>query len=76
MFFMVNKDQNEKPWSALGFAWQLGYSIVIPIVVFALIGRLLDKKLDTSPWLLLLGILISIIVTTVLVYQKTIKIMK
>ncbi|MFA4818065.1 MAG: AtpZ/AtpI family protein [Parcubacteria group bacterium] len=67
---------NEKPWSALGFAWQLGYSIVIPIVVFALIGRLLDKKLDTSPWLLLLGILISIIMTTVLVYQKTIKVMK
>ena len=76
MFFMEkDKDKdNEKPWSALGFAWELGYSIVIPIVVFALIGRLLDKKLDTSPWLLLLGILISIIVTTVLVYQKTIKI--
>jgi len=76
VFFMEkDKDKdNEKPWSALGFAWELGYSIVIPIVVFALIGRLLDKKLDTSPWLLLLGILISIIVTTVLVYQKTIKI--
>jgi F0F1-type ATP synthase assembly protein I len=69
-------DDNQKPWSALGFAWQLGYSIVIPIVVFALIGRLLDKKLDTSPWMLLAGILISIVVTTVLVYQKTIKIMK
>jgi len=73
---MEKNGQNEKPWSALGFAWQLGYSIVIPIVVFALAGRLLDKKLDTSPWLLLTGILISIIVTTVLVYQKTIKVMK
>jgi len=73
---MADNKQNEKPWSALGFAWELGYSIVIPIVVFALIGRLLDKKLDTSPWLLLLGILISIIVTTILVYQKTIKVMK
>lgn len=73
---MADDKQNEKPWSALGFAWELGYSIVIPIVIFALIGRLLDKKLDTSPWLLLLGILISIIVTTVLVYKKTIKVMK
>ena len=68
--------KSENSWSALGFAWQLGYSIVIPIVIFALAGRLLDKKLDTSPWLLLLGILISIVVTTVLVYQKTIKVMK
>lgn len=73
---MADKNPNERPWSALGFAWELGYSIVIPIVVFALAGRLLDKKLDTSPWLLLLGILISIIVTTVLVYRKTIKVMK
>jgi F0F1-type ATP synthase assembly protein I len=76
VFFMEENKQNEKPWSALGFAWELGYSIVIPIVIFALAGRLLDKKLDTSPWLLLLGILISIVVTTVLVYQKTIKVMK
>ena len=73
---MANKLDNQKPWSALGFAWELGYSIVIPIVIFALAGRLLDKKLDTAPWLLILGILISIIVTTVLVYQKTIKVMK
>ena len=74
--FMADDKQNEKYWSALGFAGELGYSIVIPIVIFALVGRLLDKKLDTSPWMLLLGILISIIVTTVLVYKKTIKVMK
>lgn len=76
MFFMDENKQNDKPWSALGFAWELGYSIVIPIMIFALVGRILDKKMDTSPWLLLLGILISIVVTTVLVYQKTIKIIK
>jgi F0F1-type ATP synthase assembly protein I len=73
---MDENKQNDKPWSALGFAWELGYSIVIPIMIFALVGRILDKKMDTSPWLLLLGILISIVVTTVLVYQKTIKIIK
>jgi ATP synthase protein I len=73
---MANKNQNEKPWSALGFAWQLGYSIVIPIVAFALAGRMLDKKLDTSPWFLLGGILISIIVSSYVVYKKTIEVMK
>lgn len=76
VFFMVNKDQNEKSWSALGFAWQLGYSIVVPIVVFALAGRVLDKKLDTSPWFLLGGILASIIVSSYIVYKKTIEAMK
>jgi F0F1-type ATP synthase assembly protein I len=51
---MDENKQNDKPWSALGFAWELGYSIVIPIMIFALVGRILDKKMDTSPWFLLL----------------------
>jgi F0F1-type ATP synthase assembly protein I len=70
-----NKKENSS-WSALGFAWQLGYSITIPIVIFALIGRLLDKKLETSPWFLLIGILISIIISSYIVYKKTIEVMK
>jgi len=74
--FMADDKQNEKPWSALGFAWELGYSIVIPLVVFALAGRLLDKKLGTSPWLLLVGLLVAIISSTYIVYKKTVKIMK
>lgn len=73
---MEKNNDNQKPWSALGFAWQLGYSIVVPIVVFALAGRLLDKKMDTSPWFLLGGILASIIVSSYIVYKKTIEIIK
>ncbi len=70
----MNKEKNQKPdssWSALGLAWELGYMIAIPLVLFALIGRFLDKKLGTSPFLLLAGILISIGVTSWLVYRKT-----
>lgn len=73
---MEKNNDNQKPWSVLGFAWQLGYSIVVPIVIFALAGRLLDKKLDASPWFLLGGILISIIVSSYMVYKKTIEVMK
>lgn len=62
--------------SALGLAWQLGYTIAVPIVALALIGRFLDKKLETSPWLLLAGILLSISVSSWLVYKKTLDIMK
>lgn len=61
-------------WSALSLAWELGYTIAIPIVVFALGGRLLDRKLGTSPWLLLVGIGISLVVSSWLVYFKTVRI--
>jgi ATP synthase protein I len=70
----VNTEKNQKPdssWSALGLAWELGYTIAVPLVLFALIGRFLDKKLGTSPFLLLAGILLSIGVTSWLVYKKT-----
>ena len=68
------KPKPDKPWSAVSLAWELGFSIAIPLVVFALLGRYLDKKLGTSPWLLLAGILIAIAVTSWMVYQKTKKI--
>jgi len=61
--------------SALSLAFELGYIIAIPIVGFALGGRLLDRKLDTAPLFILLGIFISIILTSYLVYRKTAKIM-
>lgn len=70
----MNTEKKQKPdssWSSLGLAWELGYTIAVPLVLFALIGRFLDKKLGTSPFLLLAGILISIGVTSWLVYKKT-----
>lgn len=69
----MNK-KKEKQFSALSLAWNLGYTIAVPIVVFALAGRFLDKKLGTSPFLLLAGILLSIGITTWLVYKKTLDI--
>ncbi|OGI17843.1 MAG: hypothetical protein A3J63_01235 [Candidatus Moranbacteria bacterium RIFCSPHIGHO2_02_FULL_40_12b] len=71
---MEKKENPENIKSAWSLAWELGYSIAIPIVLFALLGRFLDKKLDTSPWLLLSGILISISASSYMVYKKTIKI--
>ena len=70
------KQEKEKSWSAVGLAWELGYTIAVPIVVLALLGRYLDKKLGTTPWLLLAGILISIAVSSWAVYKKTLDIMK
>lgn len=63
--------KNEESWSAMRMAWDLGYIIAIPLVVFALLGRFLDKKLGTSPFLLLAGLILAVAVTSWLVYKKT-----
>jgi F0F1-type ATP synthase assembly protein I len=73
---MSDADNKDNAWSAVGFAWELGYSIAIPLVLFAVGGRYLDKKLGTSPWLLLGGLFISIIISSFVVYKKTVKILK
>ncbi len=67
-----NETNKTKPmWQALSLAWELGYTIAVPLVVLALAGRFADKWLGTSPWLLLVGVFVSIIITTWLVYRKT-----
>ncbi len=62
---------NQRPlFQALGLAWELGYTIAVPLVIFALGGRFLDRALGTSPWLLMAGVVLSIAVTSWLVYRK------
>lgn len=58
-------------FKALALAWELGYTIALPLVVLALGGRLVDRWLNTSPWMLLAGVLASIVISTWLVYRKT-----
>lgn len=69
-------EEKAKEFSAWALAFELGYQIAIPLVVFALAGRFADKYFDTSPWLLLLGILISIFVSSFIVYKKVSEILK
>ena len=68
--------ENNNEWSAVSLAWNLGYTIAIPIIALALGGRFLDKKFDTSPLFLLIGVFASILVSTLGVYYKVKKIIK
>ena len=68
-----NKEKNQL-WEALSLAWELGYAIAIPLVVLALGGRWLDRKFDTSPWMLLVGVIVSIPISTAVIYMKMVKI--
>ncbi|OHA46420.1 MAG: hypothetical protein A3A80_03620 [Candidatus Terrybacteria bacterium RIFCSPLOWO2_01_FULL_44_24] len=69
-------DNNKVFYSAFSLGWQLGYTIVIPLVLMAIIGRLADKFLDTSPLFLLGGIILSIFLSVALLYRKIREIIK
>lgn len=57
-------------WRAVAIAWQMGYTIALPLIGFALLGRFLDKKFDTSPWLLIGGAALAMVVSTLLLLSR------
>ena len=71
-----SQPKNKKAWvSSLNLAFQLGYTIAIPLVALTLLGRFLDKKFGTSPWLLIAGVIISLIITSWFIFIKINRIM-
>ena len=63
-------------FNAWQLAWELGYTIAVPIVALALVGRWADRQLETSPWLLLAGVVMSVTISSALVYRKIAPILK
>lgn len=57
-------------WQALNLAWELGYIIALPIVILGFGGAWLDKKLGTPPLFILIGILVSLLISGIGVYRK------
>jgi ATP synthase protein I len=55
----AGRNQPEKPKSGFGFAMRLGVELVSALVIGSLIGLLLDRWLDTGPWLMLLFFLLG-----------------
>ena len=55
---------------AFALAGELGFTIAVPIVGFAFLGRFLDRTLGTSPWLILGSIFVSLPIVMILVYRK------
>ncbi len=49
---------------------EIGFLIAIPLVVCALIGRAVDKALQSSPLFFLIGILIAIGLSTWIVCRR------
>lgn len=63
-------------WTILSVVGNLGLAIAVPLVIFGLIGRFIDKHYHTSPWFLLAGIFLALIMTTITLASKMIKLLK
>jgi len=72
----MHKNNTTGTWQALGLAFQLGYTIAIPAVIFALAGRVLDKKFNTSPLLLIIGLFVALTLSSISVFRKANQIMQ
>lgn len=63
-------------WQALNIAWELGYTIAIPLVLLALGGRWADTTFHTSPWMLLGGVVLAILSSSFLLVRKFSRLMR
>ena len=70
------RKRGDTDWSLFSLAWDLGWMITIPILLFGVGGAILDRRLHSSPWLLLLGFAISLSLTSFFIYFKITKVLK
>ena len=62
------KDLNK--WRIASLALEMGFIIALPLVAFGLLGKWLDAKWDSEPWMALVGILLAIAATTVWLIRR------
>jgi F0F1-type ATP synthase assembly protein I len=69
---------NPKPWwsSAVMLFFRVSTWIAIPVIFALFIGKFLDKKLGTSPWLFLVCTFVAFIISIVGITKTTLKEMK
>lgn len=61
---------------ALGLITQIGFSMMIPIGACVWIGQYLDTKFGTSPWLLIIFIIMGVLAAFRNLYMLTISFTK
>lgn len=67
---MAEKPERQALWDALGLAWEMGYTIAVPLILFALGGRFLDRWIGSAPWLMLIGIGVAIVISSIAISRK------
>ncbi len=54
----------------VSLVWDLGFIFALPLVMFAVVGRILDNRMGTSPLFILIGIIGAAIASSVGVFFK------
>lgn len=68
--------KNANIWQYLALAGNIGMVIALPLVVLAIVGRFLDRRFETGPWLFITSIVLAFIISTTLLATKTLQAMK
>jgi len=69
----TNSDQQKSNQAAInvwGIAGEIGLIIAVPLVILVLIGVKLDKTLGTTPLFIIIGILLSMVTSTLTIARK------
>ncbi len=61
---------DESTMLGFGFAWELGYMIAVPAVLFGFGGAALDRYLHMSPFFTLGGLLFAFVISFISVFRK------
>ena len=67
---MPAKKMDSKEQKLLPLAFEIGWTIALPLVGLALLGRWADKVFQASPIFLLTGTLLAITISTIIVVNK------
>jgi F0F1-type ATP synthase assembly protein I len=64
------KEDEQRVWTAYGLALNLGYMIIVPILIFGVGGVILDKYLGSTPLFIFIGFILAMTVSMLIVYIK------
>jgi F0F1-type ATP synthase assembly protein I len=70
------EDKKSFPWQSLNLALSLAAVVAISVGLAALLGRWLDTRLGTAPWLFLISTLLAFVFANIYIVVKALKLMK
>lgn len=69
---LLMQQSDSKYWIfGLRIVGEFGGLIAIPVILFVLLGRWLDGRWGTKPWMTIVGFVVAAIVSGVMVWRRT-----
>jgi F0F1-type ATP synthase assembly protein I len=70
------KGKVDNQWWMVSIVGEIGFLIVIPLVILAILGRMVDAMFSSFPLFFLIGILCAIIASTYIIYRRITTVLK